>query len=137
MGGPEFLKTHMYSESSISIPHPHATGLDRKIENCGGGFYACRVAILEKLNKIKRQASVLSLRFITGEYAVPLGVWCMRSAARKALENKPIEFASKDLMLNYAKILIKRKFGYDLDNLLKESIILDKIKSQSKITDFT
>ena len=105
-------------------------------ENCAGGYYSVRLAILEHLAKIRRQASVLALRFITGEYAVPLGVWVCRESARKSLSNKPIEFASKELMFKYAKSLIRKKFGYDLEILLKKSIILKNLKNQKKLSAF-
>jgi hypothetical protein len=105
-------------------------------ENCAGGYYSARLAVLEKFAKLKRQGNILVLRFITGEYAVPLGVWVTREAARKALANKPIEFSDRELMLKYAKAFIKKKFNYDLDNLLKESIILKNIKEQMKLTRF-
>ncbi len=105
-------------------------------ENCGGGYYAARLPILEKLNKIKRKGTILALRFITGEYAVPLGVWVCREATRKALSSKPIEFSDKDLMLKYAKSLVKKKFGYNLNNILKKSVILEKIKNQTKLSSF-
>ncbi|MEM4263519.1 MAG: hypothetical protein QW666_01315 [Candidatus Woesearchaeota archaeon] len=104
-------------------------------ENCAGGYYSVRLAIAEKLKEMKRQASVLTLRFITGEYALPLGVWVTREAARKALR-KPIKFASKELMLNYAKILVKKKFGYDIENLTKHSILLKEVGKQKKVMDF-
>lgn len=105
-------------------------------ENCAGGWYSVRMAIAEHLDKVKKQGSCLAIRVITGEYAVPLGVWVTTSAARKALKNRPIEFSSMELMLEYAKILIKKKFGCDIDNILKESILLKSIKQQSKLTQF-
>jgi len=105
-------------------------------ENCAGGYYSVRLPILEKLKEVKRQGSILTLRFITGEYAVPLGVWVTREAARKALTNKPIEFSDRELMLKYARALIKKKFNYDLDSLLKESTILKNIKEQVKLSSF-
>ncbi|MDO9066026.1 MAG: hypothetical protein Q7U96_02960 [Chloroflexota bacterium] len=105
-------------------------------ENCIGGYYSNRVVITEKLANLKRQASVLSLRFITGEYSVPLGVWVVREATRKALSSKPIEFSSKELMLSYAKNLVKEKFNINTDQILKHSILLKSIKQQSKLTQF-
>ena len=105
-------------------------------ENCGGGFYSVRLALAEKLEKMKKQASVLVLRFITGEYAIPLGVWVVRESVRKALNNKPLEFSSKELMLNYAKLMVQKKFGYDIDNILNKSIILKDIKQQNKLSKF-
>jgi len=105
-------------------------------ENCGGGYYAARLPVCEKLEKLKKQGIVLCLRFITGEYSVPLGVWVVREATRKALKNKPIHFADKDLMLNYARLLIKKKFGVNLDIILKQSIILKEMKEQRKLNEF-
>ncbi len=104
-------------------------------ENCAGGYYSVRMAILEKMCQMKKQASVLVLRFITGEYAMPLGVWVTREAARKALESS-IQFASKELMIKYAKSLMKKKFNFDLDKLLNQSILLKNIRTQKKLTSF-
>jgi len=106
-------------------------------ENCGGGYYAARLPILEKLNQLKRQSSVLTLRFITGEYAVPLGVWVVREAVRKTLNSKPLEFSSKELMLKYAKTLISKKFNYNIEILLNQSILLKKLRTQKKLIQFT
>ncbi|MFC1705043.1 hypothetical protein ACFLZ6_01800 [Nanoarchaeota archaeon] len=104
-------------------------------DNCAGGYYSVRMAILEKLYKIKRQASVLALRFITGEYAMPLGVWVTREATRKSLQNS-IRFSSRELMIKYARNLLKKKFNFDLDKLLNKSILLKNIKNQRKLTSF-
>ena len=101
-----------------------------------GGYYAARLAIVDKLKSMKRQASVLALRFITDEYAVPLGVWVVREATRKALLQKPITFASKELMLKYAQALIQKKFNYSPDFLLRESLLLKNLKHQTKLSQF-
>jgi DNA repair protein NreA len=105
-------------------------------ENCAGGYYAARLAIAEKLAEIKRQSSVLVLRFITGDYAVPLGVWVVREAARKAMKSRPIEFSSKELMLKYVEALVKKKFGCDANKILKNSILLKQLKNQKKLSNF-
>jgi hypothetical protein len=103
--------------------------------NCAGGYYSVRMAILEKLAQLKKQGSVLALRFISGEYAMPLGVWVTREATRKALQNS-ISFSSRELMIKYARNLIKKKFNFDLDNLLNKSLLLKNIKTQKKLTSF-
>jgi hypothetical protein len=105
-------------------------------ENCTGGYYSNRLPILEKLGQLKRQASVLSLRFITGEYSVPLGVWVVREATRKALKRTPLEFSDKELMLKYSRSLILKKFGHDISPLLDKSILLNSIKTQKKLNSF-
>lgn len=105
-------------------------------EETAGGYYACRIGILEKMNELKRQHSCLALRFISSEYNVPLGVWVCRQATRKSLEEKPLSFASRELMLQYAQELVRRKFGFDLDSLLEKSRMLTSFKQQSKLTAF-
>ena len=105
-------------------------------DNCAGGYYSVRLALAEKMKQIKRQASVLVLRFITGEYAVPLGVWVTREAARKTLNNRPIKFSDKKLMLTYAKNLIKKKFGVDIGFLLKDSVLLKELGKQKRLSLF-
>ena len=101
-----------------------------------GGYYTVRLGILEKLKEMKRQASVLALRFITDEYTMPLGVWVTREATRKAMNNNPIEFSSKELMLDYARKFVKRKFNYNADFLLNSSKLVKNLKKQKKLVNF-
>jgi len=105
-------------------------------EMCAGGYYTVRLALAEKMKSLHRQSSVIVLRFITGEYAVPLGVWVTRQAARKALSSKPITFASKELMLNYAGHFIRKKFGYDINTLTSHSILLKHVGKQVSLSAF-
>ena len=111
-------------------------GRTQYAQNCTGGYYAPRLAILEKMKSLKRQGSVVALRIITEEYTMPLGVWVCREAARKALESEPIHFADMDLMIRYAQVLIKKKFGYAIDKVLNSSIIIKNRRSQSKLSEF-
>jgi hypothetical protein len=85
---------------------------------------------------MKRQASVLVFRFITDNYSMPLGVWVVREACRKALDSKDFEFSDQELLLNYARILSKNKFNIDLDILLSKSKILKENNSQRRLFDF-
>ena len=119
-----------------STDYENYEGRKEYAEETAGGYYSVRLASVEKLKEIKRQAQVLALRFITPEYNVPLGVWVTREAARKALQNRPIEFSSKELMLKYAEELIKRKFNFDLNLLLDKSLLLKNLKQQPKLTKF-
>lgn len=115
-----------------STDHEEFNGRSEYAQQCAGGYYTVRLAIAEHLKSIKRQNSVLALRFITDEYVLPLGVWVTREASRKAFESKPITFGSKELMLTYAKLFAKKKFGVDIEPILKESIMLkEKQKSLS------
>ncbi len=52
-----------------------------------GGYYATRLAVLEYLQKIRRQARVIVLREIDEKYILPLGVWVVRETVRNAFNN--------------------------------------------------
>ena len=101
-----------------------------------GGYYAARIVVLEKLKEMKRKASVLCLRFISNEYTMPLGVWVVREAVRKALQSRPLEFGSWQLMVEYVQNLAKKKFNADVVPLFSESIMLRTMRTQAKLTQF-
>jgi len=132
----ELFETYV---GSADYQWPFATDYEnyygRKLyaHSTAGGYYASRLSTLEKLSKLKKQGSVLALRFITNDYWAPVGVWVVREATRNALKSKPIEFSSKELMLEYARKLIKKKFNYDVNNIINKSILLKEIKTQKKL----
>ena len=100
--------------------------------SCAGGYYSVRLAVLEKLRQLKRQASVLVLRFISDDYFIPLGVWVTREAARKALKNQPLKFSDKNVMLEFMKKISKQNFGVDSSVFFRISRLL----SQKSLADF-
>ena len=118
----------------ISTDHEDIFGRKDYAQNCAGGYYTVRLAVLEKLAALKRQARVLVFRFITSEYTIPLGVWVTREATRNTLAQKPITFSTKELALTYAKHLAQRKFGYDIKPLITQSKLLRE--KQYNILDF-
>lgn len=133
----ELFETIIIEDAPFSTDYEPYTGRKEYAHTTAGGYYTVRLAILEKLKELKRQASVLALRFIDPrEYVAPLGVWVTREAARNAMQSKPLMFGSQDLMLIYAKHLIKKKFNFNVDNLLKQSILLKNKKTQKKLTAF-
>ena len=119
-----------------STDYENYNGRKNYAQECAGGYYAARLSILEKLKALKRQGSCLVLRFISSEYNIPLGVWVCREAARKSLQERVLTFSSQELMFKYAQELIKRKFSFDLNLLLKESKLLKSNKEQQKLTCF-
>ena len=124
------------NELQFSTDYEDYFGRKTYADNTAGGYYAARISILEKLKEIKKQGSILALRFITGEYACPLGVWVCREATRKSMSSKPIVFASRELMINYAKEFAKSKFGVDITQLLASSNLLRNVKQQKKLSAF-
>jgi hypothetical protein len=97
----------------------------------GGAFYAARLAVLEYLSKIKRQAAVLIVREVRPEYYAPVGVWKIRETVRDAF-NLPFEkFDSLEQAVKRIceKMMIKDKW-------IVKSKLLKIIKEQRKITQF-
>jgi len=129
-------------EMHVDNPHKYTTDYEpysgRKdyATNTAGGYYTVRLAILEQLGKLRKQGSILALRFITGDYTLPLGVWVTLEATRNAMNSQGIEFSSRELMLEYAKKIAKRKFDVDLSNILSKSVLLKTMIQQSKLATF-
>jgi len=134
--GYELFETYVSENSNYTTDHEFYQGRKTYASNCVGGYYANRLAVLEKLKQLKKQASVLVLRFTTPDYDTPLGVWVVSEASKKSLTSIPIKFDSKEKMLSHAKNLIKNKFNIDIDIFLNNSKILSNLKSQSKLTKF-
>ncbi len=109
-------------------------GRKKYVDETAGGYYSARLAVLEHLAKIKRQASVLVLRFITPAYTTPLGVFVCREATRKALQNE-ISFATKEELIQKTKEMIFEKFRFDITNILKQSRLFTSV-NQPKLTQY-
>jgi hypothetical protein len=94
----------------------------------GGGYYASRIACVEKLKEMKRQARVVVFREIYEGYVIPLGVWVVRETARSAYKNRPIFFSTKEEALKH----IDSKLRLPVKEYLKRS----KILRQKRLVDF-
>lgn len=66
----------------------------KEYSQLSGGYYAARLAVLEHLAGLGRQAGVLAVREISDAYWAPLGVWVVREVARKAMKSCPSRFSS-------------------------------------------
>jgi hypothetical protein len=102
--------------------------------NTVGGYYAARLAILERLRQLQRQAGVLALRFVTTEYTAPLGVWVVREAVRKAMAAPPLTFPDRDAMKRYVIEYCRKRFGFDVAGTLgSRSRLLKNLKVQTRL----
>lgn len=98
-----------------------------------GGYYAARLPILEYLEKIRKQASVLVIRIELPSYWAALGVWVVRESVRKALGNKRFEFVDMREMTDSAQKIGMIKFGFDTSKVLKKSKVLESLKTQTTL----
>lgn len=128
------LSDPMKYESAVDFEGPF--GRKSYASNTAGGYYAARLACLEYFNKVKRRGSVLLLRFITSEYWVPLGVWVVREASRKAFCSKPLIFGSEELVLKYARSFSLKRFGIDPNKIFLESKLLRQLKEQNTLSKY-
>ncbi len=108
----------------ITKDYEDFTSRKKYVDETAGGYYASRLAVLEHLAKIKRQASVLIVREILPDYWAPLGVWVVRETVREAMRTKPrimesVEQAIK-IVENEMKCNLHLKSISKLLNKLKE-----------------
>ncbi|MBA7524774.1 hypothetical protein ES705_16916 [subsurface metagenome] len=103
--------------------------------NTAGGYYAARLPILEYLNSVKRQASVLAIRLETPSYWAALGVWVVRESVRKALEKK-MEFTREEELINSAKQISKIKYNFNATQILQRSKLLNQINTQKNLGEW-
>jgi len=123
-------------DAAITTDHEFYDGRKSYAENCSGGYYACRFAVLERLKSMKKQARVIVLRFITNEYSAPLGVWVVQEAAKKAVHLDAMPCSSEEDMINSVKDLVRRRFHMNADKFFSKSRLLDEMRSQSKLNQF-
>ncbi|MFW9777272.1 MAG: hypothetical protein ACFFE8_00380 [Candidatus Heimdallarchaeota archaeon] len=96
--------------------------------NTVGGYYAARLAVLEKLRQIRRIASVIVFREVGSGYAIPLGVWQVRENMRTALKNVPDRFEGLRAALRY----IESHLTIPMHRYARQSPLL----RQKRLTDF-
>lgn len=120
------------TEVKASTDFENFFGRKTYASNTSGGYYAARLPILEYLEKIKRQASVLAIRIETPSYWAALGVWVVRESVRKSMERK-IVFASKQDLVDGAAKIGKIKFNFDCLKIINRSKIMNDVLTQTKL----
>jgi hypothetical protein len=130
------LKINPWSKSGRFYATDYEDFYGRKnyAEETSGGYYAARLPIVKKLRGMQKQNAVMVIRLITEEDDVPVGVFAVREGVKKALRNRPLYFSDRELLINYAKVFIKKRFGISIENILKDSRLLKRIKTQKRLS---
>ncbi|MDD3159447.1 MAG: Nre family DNA repair protein [Candidatus ainarchaeum sp.] len=97
-----------------------------------GAYYAARLAVVEYLNRNKINAAAIVFREIGQNYAVPLGVWQIRENVRAALKEKPLEFSTFDLALNF----LSTKLVVPIAQYKKKSNLIKHFKFQKRLNEW-
>ncbi len=126
---PRGLWTPSATEAHVTINREHVrVGL----EYMDGGHYAMRLAALEKLFQMRRQAAVLALREIGPEYYAPVGVWQVREGVRRALSSEPLRFGE----LGWALDHLAREVRFNLRSLTRSLYIAQFLKRWVSLEGF-
>ncbi|MEM2875640.1 MAG: Nre family DNA repair protein [Candidatus Bathyarchaeia archaeon] len=98
----------------------------------GGCYYSARLAVAEKLEEERRQASVVVLREARPGYIMPVGVWQVRENVRNAVRQKPLKFNSLEEALTY----VGSRFRIPMEKWVENSNLLKFFIQQKRITDY-
>jgi len=101
-------------------------------EETEGAYFASRLAVAEYLEKEKKQASAIIFREVGVGYAVPLGSWVILESARHALKEKPLEFSTSALALDF----LSKKLKIPIGNYKQKSVLLNEFMNQKRLFDF-
>lgn len=104
---PNTLWTMAYSKPAINLEKEGYGGRSSYAIKEGGGYYAARLATLEALNEMRRQAGVVIFREIHEGYIMPVGVWEVRENVRRAFRNPPAKFGTLKDALNHMSLKLK------------------------------
>jgi len=124
-------------EMKASTDYESFSGRKTYASATAGGYYATRLPILEYLNSIKRQASVLAIRIETPTYWAGLGVWVVRESVKKTMSNEHFELSSNlHDFINFSKKVGNEKFNYDYTPVMEKSKVLKQIATQKSLRDW-
>ena len=100
----------------------------------GGCYYSCKMAVLEGLERERRQAGAIILREAYAGY-VPLGVFNVRENVRNAMHQKPLEFEDMRAALGY----ISTRLELPVKSFIRQSDLLrGELKSrQTTLSSFS
>ena len=78
----------------------------------------------------------MAIRIETPSYWAALGVWVVRESVRKALKNKVMKFNSMNEILESAMKISKIKYNFDNFEILKQSKLLNQVKTQKNLKEW-
>ncbi len=122
-------------EIKASTDYENYNGRKEYASATAGGYYASRLPIIEYLNSIKKQASVLVIRIETPSYWAGLGVWVVRESVRKALAHK-LTFSDENELKNSSKKVGMIKYRFDISQIFDKSKLLNEKRIQKSLKDF-
>ncbi len=115
-------------EEMVFSDHEYARSKS-EYSSVGGCYYSCKFAVLEALERMKRQAGAIVLREAYEGY-VPLGVFNVRENVRSALRTPPREFDSFRGALNH----VSSKLRLPISRFVEQGPLLREMLSSRQTT---
>ncbi len=119
---PNTFWTFGMTETRIIGEHETYTGRSDYAIREGGGYYAVRLAVLERLQNLRRQGAVLVFRETTPAYFLCVGVWECRENVRNARE------VGRFSSLEEALESISTRLSIPVEKWKEKSVILSQTK---------
>ncbi|MFC7134156.1 MULTISPECIES: DNA repair protein NreA [Salinibaculum] len=140
-GNWEFELVELKAPGSIWNPEPDGEyymaaddegyeGRTGYVDETSGAYYASRLAVLEHLEDVDRQATCLVIRHASESYWAPVGVWQIREGVRHAFEG---DYATAETFHGAIRQL-ESALPVSLSALRRKSKMVAGIQSQ--LTDF-
>jgi hypothetical protein len=120
----EWIEAFMHilgREEMIFSDYEYTTG-KKGYSSVGGCYYSCKMAVLEALQRERKQGGAIILREAYPGY-VPLGVFNVRENVRNALKQKPAEF--QDLGETLTHLNTKLRLG--TQKFIRQSNLLQEL----------
>ncbi|MGD2201154.1 MAG: Nre family DNA repair protein [Candidatus Bathyarchaeota archaeon] len=103
-----------------------------KYASMGGCYYSGRLAVLEHLIKVRRQARVFIIREAYPDYILPVGVWQVRENVRNAMQQPPLVYDTMEEALSR----LRGRLSIPLESWMDAGFLLRQTLAQRKITDY-
>ena len=103
-----------------------------KYAKMGGCYYSGKLAVLEHLEKVQRQAKVFIFREAYPDYILPVGVWQVRENCRNAMKQEPQRYDTFQEALDQ----VLSRLSIPLDKWLESGPLLRHTITQRKLTEF-
>jgi hypothetical protein len=95
-----------------------------------GAYYAARLAVLEHLTRIQRQAMTVVYREVTEEYWAPLGVWVIREGVREAMGKSYEGYDDLESAIGAVSSRVR------IDGWHERSHLISEARTQRRLEDF-
>jgi hypothetical protein len=116
----------------LSIDYEGFNGRKEYASIVTGAYYANRLALVEYLEKIKKQASCLVIREVRPEYYAPCGVGILREASRDAFSKPSEKFTS----LKEAFSACQKRMKIPIEKFIQNSWLLKEYGKQTRLNKF-